>query len=289
VTDVSTKVRDAIFGNVGTMIVFRVGAADAEFLEKEFEPEFVIQDMVNLPNRAIYLKLMCDGMTSRPFSAATLAPFKLKDPVLPDDIIDMTRKRYTRPRSVVEAEVQRWSVNGQAVEEGEGKPKEEGAPDKVLEGYMQSRSRPREYDNNRRMRGQADQGALAKLGIEFDAAAIQPSGARDQDRRGLRPPQNAPYQNRPRNGVPDRPPMNRPAPSWQQNQPPRKPVLTEVAPPKPEVVVPDKPLSLAQLATASSEQKKKHIRPEVDIESLKDAIKGALAKKQHDQEDAPSD
>jgi hypothetical protein len=72
VTDVSTKVRDAIFGNVGTMIVFRVGAADAEFLEPEFEPEFVIQDIVNLPNRHIYLRLMVNGITSRPFSASTL-------------------------------------------------------------------------------------------------------------------------------------------------------------------------------------------------------------------------
>ncbi len=73
----STKVRDAIFGNVGTMVVFRVGATDAEFLENEFEPEFVPQDIVNLPNYAVYLKLMVDGVTSRPFSAATLPPFKM--------------------------------------------------------------------------------------------------------------------------------------------------------------------------------------------------------------------
>ena len=76
VTDTSTKVRDSVFGNVGTMIVFRIGAADAEFLEKEFEPEFMIQDLINLPFAGIYLKLMIDGITSLPFSAQTLAPIE---------------------------------------------------------------------------------------------------------------------------------------------------------------------------------------------------------------------
>ena len=70
VTDTSTKVRDAVFGNVGTMIMFRVGASDAEFLENEFDPEVTPQDMVGLSNATIYLKLMVDGVTSRPFSAA---------------------------------------------------------------------------------------------------------------------------------------------------------------------------------------------------------------------------
>ncbi|MEK7088928.1 MAG: type IV secretion system DNA-binding domain-containing protein, partial [Patescibacteria group bacterium] len=74
ISDKNSSVRDAIFGNVGTMIVFRVGADDAEFLEKEFEPEFTPQDIVNLPNFKVYLKLMIDGVSSRPFSAKTLPP-----------------------------------------------------------------------------------------------------------------------------------------------------------------------------------------------------------------------
>src|SRR3989344_4036486 len=57
-TDISTKVRDAVFGNAGTMVIFRIGATDAEFLESEFEPEFVPIDMVGIPNYHIYLKLM---------------------------------------------------------------------------------------------------------------------------------------------------------------------------------------------------------------------------------------
>lgn len=110
VTDVSTKVRDAVFGNVGTMIVFRIGATDAEFLEKEFEPEFVIQDLVNLPNYHIYLKLMVDGITSRPFSASTLAPFKIQTASdIKNQIIKISNGNYARPRDLVEEEISDWS------------------------------------------------------------------------------------------------------------------------------------------------------------------------------------
>jgi len=110
VTDTSTRVRDAIFGNVGTMIVFRVGAADAEFLENEFSPEFMIPDIVNLPNYHIYIKLMVDGVTARPFSACTLPTFKLRSsPIAREDIIRMSQRHYARPRQAIEAEINRWS------------------------------------------------------------------------------------------------------------------------------------------------------------------------------------
>ena len=66
------RVRMAIFGNVGTIISFRVGAPDAEFLEREFYPTFTRDDFVNLPRFAMYLKLMIDNTTSEPFSANTM-------------------------------------------------------------------------------------------------------------------------------------------------------------------------------------------------------------------------
>jgi hypothetical protein len=65
-------VRDAVLGNVGTVVSFRLGLADAEFLEKIFYPAFSAVDLINLPNYHIYLKLMVDGVVSRPFSAVTL-------------------------------------------------------------------------------------------------------------------------------------------------------------------------------------------------------------------------
>ncbi len=59
---------------MGTLISFRVGAKDARELEQEFEPEFSKDDFINLPNYQVYLRLMIDGVSSRPFSAATLPP-----------------------------------------------------------------------------------------------------------------------------------------------------------------------------------------------------------------------
>ena len=73
-TQLELNIRDAILGNAGTTIVFRIGGNDAEILESEFTPEFKAADFTNLPNYHIYLKLMIDGKISRPFSAVTLPP-----------------------------------------------------------------------------------------------------------------------------------------------------------------------------------------------------------------------
>lgn len=103
-------VQHAIFGNVGTMIVFRVGGEDAELLEKEFMPEFVQQDLVNLGFKQIYTKLMIDGITSRPFSADTLAPFPRPAGSHRDAIIRASRERYGTPRAVVEENIRRFTM-----------------------------------------------------------------------------------------------------------------------------------------------------------------------------------
>jgi hypothetical protein len=71
-TQLDERVRDAILGNIGTIISFRLSAADADTLAQEFYPEFSVSDLVNLPNYSIYLKLMIDGQISRPFSAQTI-------------------------------------------------------------------------------------------------------------------------------------------------------------------------------------------------------------------------
>ena len=111
-TDTSTAVRDAVFGNVGTMISFRVGAADAEALELEFTPEFLQNDLIRLPNYNIYLKLMIDGISSRPFSAKTIAPAPfVKDPKKREEIIRISRSKYAHPVSAVEEEINRWAGN----------------------------------------------------------------------------------------------------------------------------------------------------------------------------------
>ena len=68
------RIHDAILGNVGTVILFRIGAADAEELAPEFAPTFGVNDLTSLPNFSIYLRMMIDGKVSPPFSAVTLPP-----------------------------------------------------------------------------------------------------------------------------------------------------------------------------------------------------------------------
>ncbi len=103
------EVRDAIFGNVGTLISFRVGAADAEWLEKEFEPVFMMNDLVNLAKYDIYLKLMINGVTGDAFSASTLPPGDVAEKSNVEKIIKVSRERYSNKREVVEDKISRWS------------------------------------------------------------------------------------------------------------------------------------------------------------------------------------
>ncbi|MFH1392143.1 MAG: CxxC-x17-CxxC domain-containing protein [bacterium] len=109
ITQMPEVVSDAVFGNVGTIISFRVGATDAEFLEKEFEPIFTMNDLVNLSKYNIYLKLMIDGVASRAFSATTLPPFDLPEESYREKIIKVSRERYTRTRAEIEEKIARWS------------------------------------------------------------------------------------------------------------------------------------------------------------------------------------
>ena len=109
------EVREAVFGNVGTMIAFRVGAYDAEVLEKEFAPVLPAEDLVNLGLRQIYLKLMIDSVTSQPFSASTLPPIQPQKTSYVDEIIESSRKTFARPRGEVEKQITDWHEEGRVV------------------------------------------------------------------------------------------------------------------------------------------------------------------------------
>jgi hypothetical protein len=103
--DGNTKVRDAVFGNVGTIVAYRIGATDAEFLENEFAPEFEMNDLVNLPKHNVYIKLMIDGVASHPFSAETMPPTKMPLIIYRDVIIRNSQQRYGTPRALVEERI----------------------------------------------------------------------------------------------------------------------------------------------------------------------------------------
>lgn len=104
IAQIPELVADAIFGNVGSMVSFRVGPTDADKLVKEFVPAFDANDLINLPNRNIYTKMAIDGVTSRPFSAHTLPP-RGAATENKEKIIELSRQTYSRRRDDVEAEI----------------------------------------------------------------------------------------------------------------------------------------------------------------------------------------
>ncbi len=102
------QVRDAVFGNMGTMVVFRVGAEDAELLEKEFSPDFILQDFVNLTKYHAYVKLMINGIAGKPFSASTLAPQARPAESHEQEIIAASRQTYGTQVAEVEEKIAEW-------------------------------------------------------------------------------------------------------------------------------------------------------------------------------------
>ena len=113
-------VMDAVFGNVGTIVSFRVGAEDAEYLEKWFQPDFMMNDIVNLGKRSMYLKLMISGVSSKGFSASTLERFPKLENSNRQAIIDASREAYSTPKSIVEKEIAEWA--GPVAEESFTRP-----------------------------------------------------------------------------------------------------------------------------------------------------------------------
>lgn len=109
------EVREAVFGNVGTMVSFRVGAYDAEVLEKEFAPVFIAEDIVNLGRFQMYLKLMIDSVTSHPFSATALPPIPAQAIAYVREIIDSSRKMFAKTRSEIEEAIVEWHGVGKVL------------------------------------------------------------------------------------------------------------------------------------------------------------------------------
>ncbi len=109
IEQLTEKVKPAVFGNVGTMIAFRVGASDAEELAKEFMPVFNEEDLVNLPKYEMYLKLMIDGVASQPFSAKGLPPLTEEEKTHQEErAIRASREKYATPRTIVEERIMNW-------------------------------------------------------------------------------------------------------------------------------------------------------------------------------------
>lgn len=112
IEQLNEKVKAAVFGNVGTLVIYRVGAADAAFLVKEFAPVFTEEDLVNLPKYNLCLKLMIDGIASDPFSARSLAPLPESEKTgNAQKVVDWSRAKYASPRAEVEETIAKWHLD----------------------------------------------------------------------------------------------------------------------------------------------------------------------------------
>jgi type IV secretory pathway TraG/TraD family ATPase VirD4 len=97
-------IRDSVFGNVGSIAAFRVGAEDAEYLEKQFSPVFTAKDIMSIDNRNAYLKMLANGRPVKPFNIETLPP-PTGDRAVVDNIKELSYLKYGKDRAVVEAEI----------------------------------------------------------------------------------------------------------------------------------------------------------------------------------------
>ncbi len=101
-----TKIRDAVFGNVGSMMSFKVGADDAEYLEKEYAPTLSQQDILSIANYKAYIKLNINNTTSRPFSMETIYDPSMKKAPVAEVIKKFSRMRFGRKKSFVDKEIE---------------------------------------------------------------------------------------------------------------------------------------------------------------------------------------
>jgi hypothetical protein len=109
-----TALRDAVFGNVGSMVSFQVGSDDAEDLSQQFEEMVSVKDILSLPKYHAYVRLMIDGIPSKPFSVSTLPPPRIEIPQgRVDQLRALSRERYAQKKSVVEERIMRWAAGAQ--------------------------------------------------------------------------------------------------------------------------------------------------------------------------------
>jgi hypothetical protein len=198
------EVKAAVFGNVGTMVSFRVGSYDAEVLEKEFAPVFLQQDIVNLGFAQIYLRLMIDGIGSKPFSAKTIPPLAKPEQDFVAEVIEASRKQFSRPRAEVEELVKTLVNMGK-----EERPAGQGAGDRGdrRDGDRpRNDSRPREQGNRDRSEGGSarnDRGESGRRDSGERRSEVR-SDSRSDSRSDTRP-ERRPAEDRPERKHEDRP------------------------------------------------------------------------------------
>ncbi len=104
IAQLEEDIKDSVFGNVGSIAAFRVGAEDAEYLEKQFSPVFTAKDLMSIDNRNAYLKILVNGSPVKPFNIETMAPPKGNKDIV-ESIKQLSHLKYGKDRVLVEEEI----------------------------------------------------------------------------------------------------------------------------------------------------------------------------------------
>lgn len=120
IAQLDEKIKDSVFGNVGSMATFRVGPEDAKFLEQQYEPTFTDSDLMNVPNRNAFMRILANGSPTKPFSMATMAPAEV-DLARVQELVTASGLIYGRPRVEIEAEIaERYKKEEPKASDGDG-------------------------------------------------------------------------------------------------------------------------------------------------------------------------
>jgi hypothetical protein len=104
-TQLSDEIRDAVFGNMGTIVAFRIGQQDVDAMSKYFQPTFEANDLLRVPNYNTIVRTLVGGVPTHPFSMATLPPLGSSNPDLAIALKQLTAAKYGRPKAEVEKEI----------------------------------------------------------------------------------------------------------------------------------------------------------------------------------------
>lgn len=104
-TQLTPEIRDAVFGNMGTIVSFRIGQNDVEAITKYFQPTFDADDLLRVPNHNSIIRTLIEGVPTPPFSMSMLPPLGSPNPKLADALKQLSAVKYGRPRAVVESEI----------------------------------------------------------------------------------------------------------------------------------------------------------------------------------------
>ena len=147
----NTMLKDAVFGNVGTLVSFQVGSEDAEVIASQFGDESLEEDILGLPKYQAYMRLMINGLTSRAFSVATLPPPDFKqDEGRVQKIRALSRERYALKRSIVEEKISKWAASAKAAKDVQKKGEKQ--KEKEVEEIKKAKKKGMKLDEYRKWR-----------------------------------------------------------------------------------------------------------------------------------------